>query len=309
MIVDKYAVVKIHQIVFNRLNRYGILKKEERLQWLTDILHVSKQFLNPPIVSVRPDGTYLCVAGEGRIIAAERAGMESILVHTIEGLSEEEAMAVLAEDNATQRVDVYPARANEAYFLWKAAAKRTRDLDYATRYVGATYIAPNTAWQGYVLPGWFIAHSKFMDQLMERGGPRRENLADIEFERQQLINMRQFALKLLASPLQPLSPEELLHPPHPDDLAIFDDLLSTFVYRELSELTATELQRALRRELREATLKRAEHLAQRGEAGAQAIRTLARRHYLSGRDRRSLERLAREAIRSGAGAQAQTVTA
>lgn len=258
--------IAIDQIDFNPYNVYGILKDPDFLGWLGRSFSGSQRYINPPIVCPKrgEPGRYLCIAGEGRIIAASKY-VDEIPCYVWEEMDAHRAMRVLAEDNATQAMRVPLARANEAYWLYRVILVDSQDHETAMEYVRVTYHSRQHVYEKLIVPGWLLAptHSRVITELMDRAGPRREHLQSIQREQAQLLLMKQIQMYALALPFWPVFYKDLLQAPPREEQAEFDALLRYCLDQELMGLEGPEFMRAIRDRLRKAMEGRAERLIER----------------------------------------------
>lgn len=257
------AKVRISDIEFNPLNVYGILKRKERIDWLKESWQLHRRFINHPIVCPKPGGKYLCITGEGRLIALEELGQKHAFCEIYRGLTHEEAMRILGEDNAVQRMDVPTARAIESYWVYRDVLKESQDPEYALEYAKNVYVGGSIFESYYIRPGWLLAHSRIVRGLMERAGPRRENLHEIEHERQPLIHAKLYMLEFIAKPFDPLLDYDYLAPPPDEDVDSFDKLLERLMrHPDVRRLRKPAFVAQFREPVAEAALSRAERLAE-----------------------------------------------
>jgi hypothetical protein len=219
--------IPLNTIEFNPKNVVGALKNREAIEWLKNSLKLCGRYINHPIVTSRPrQGKHLCVAGESRIIALRELGYSKYPCLILEGLSEEEAMAFLALDNALNRYSPPIARAIEAYWLYKDTAKKEQDYDEALRYTSNVYRSIQHVQSHYVLPGWLLAHSQIIQGFMEKIGPEREYIDQYITEQQRFIAVRLHMLGFIARPFLVIELKDYLYEPDPEDLEGFDRLLA-----------------------------------------------------------------------------------
>lgn len=285
--------VSLDRIFFNKLNFAAILKPSLKLRSLKANLRICGDYNNAPLIANHPEhpDRFLCVAGEARILAALEEGRKTLPCVVLGGLSEEEAMLILANDNLDHKLECIPARVNEAYWAFRNLAPRVKDVQATLRVVawGLLLETRSAARDRYIYPGWYFGHSKFMAELVELAGPRRENLELIAFEREQLMKMKLYVPSTFLKILAPPDLAACLHPPHEDDIEIFDQLLSNFIYRELGDATEPEFLERMRAELRKATLNRAESLVKRDEDGVVSrIRRMRKLPWLTPADKDAL---------------------
>lgn len=257
--------VPIDQIRFNPLNFYGIFKRSQRIDWLRDAYERRGRFINEPIVAIDSDSSYLCICGEGRIRSIEGT-TDKVYCLVLDGLSEEQSMAILAEDNATQVAEVRPARAIESYFLYLDVLRTSHSADHAIRYVSVTYANTQSVKHTQVIPGWLMAHSSYLWWLMERAGYDRHNLDDIALEREQFISMPVYALREIARPFWPVRDSELLSAPDERDVVNFDGLIQEYVENEMTSLSEDEFLKQCRNALANAVQERVDRLYERAVA-------------------------------------------
>lgn len=112
--------IPVNKAVYNPLNLRGMLRSPDQIKrTAASIREVG--LLHHPIVSLTPHG-WMIVAGEQRFQAMQflaregYAQFEQVFCKTLEGISEEIAMKILAEENFAHGTLVPAATANEVYW-------------------------------------------------------------------------------------------------------------------------------------------------------------------------------------------------
>jgi hypothetical protein len=257
--------IPLDKIEFNPKNVVGALKNREAIEWLKNSLQMCGRYINHPIVTPRPrQGKWLCVAGESRIMALRELKDERFEKYpciVLEGLNEEEAMAILALDNALNRYSPPIARAIEAYWLYRDTAKKTQNHEEALRYTSNVYRSAQHVQSHYVLPGWLLAHSHIIQGFMEKIGPEREYMDRYAVEQQRFIAVRLYMLGFIARPFLVIDPNNYLYEPDSEDLEGFDRLLSeTIEVAQDEDIKKEEFELKLYRSVMDEMMARARRL-------------------------------------------------
>lgn len=87
---------------------------DEKMQ---DLVESIKTYgvLNPAVARIREDGELELISGHRRKFACEKAGLETMPVRIIEGLSDDDATILMVQSNFCQREEISPSEKARAY--------------------------------------------------------------------------------------------------------------------------------------------------------------------------------------------------
>lgn len=223
--------VPVADIVFNRLNIRGMLRSPEQIERIAESVR-SVGLIHNPAISQTVLGP-LIVAGECRVLAHQwlvAQGYDQykmVLCKVFEGMNEEFAMKILAEENLSHGTKVPAATANEVYWHYRVDFAASKNHKLAVEKTQGIWGSRNYVFSALIVPGWLVYHCPTVQKLQQAMGPKREHITE-DWTQETSSNLRKMRLGWLyriAMPFRPLAPEELLAPPSEDALGMFELLL------------------------------------------------------------------------------------
>lgn len=232
--------IPVKTIIYNSLNLRGLFRSPDQIRRTARSIQ-EVGLLHHPVVSMTTGGP-LVVAGESRVLSYSYLAREGskeygkILCKVLEGISEELAMKILAEENFAHGTTVPAATANEIYWHYRVDHK-VKDHHSAMNKIKNSWSGSGPyAYNFFIVPGWLIYHSPTIQNLMRMVGPKREGLESSEIQ-QKIQLIRQVRLNwwhIIADALSPIDHAELLLAPSSGDSEKFDSLMS-LVFEILSD--------------------------------------------------------------------------
>lgn len=223
--------VPVSDIVFNRLNIRGILRSPEQIKRIAESVR-SVGLIHNPAISQTVLGP-LIVAGECRVLAHQwlvAQGYDQykmVLCKVFEGMNEEFAMKILAEENLSHGTKVPAATANEVYWHYRVDFAASKNHKLAVEKTQGIWGSRAYVFSALIVPGWLIYHCQTVQKLLQAMGPKREFITE-DWTQETSSHIRKLRLGWLyriAMPFRPLVPEELLSAPTEDALGMFELLL------------------------------------------------------------------------------------
>lgn len=253
--------VPVRDINFNRLNIRGILRSPEQIERIAESVR-SVGLIHNPAISQTVMGP-LIVAGECRVLAHQwlvAQGFDqykTVLCKVFEGINEEFAMKILAEENLSHGTKVPAATANEVYWHYRVDFAASKNHKLAVEKTQGIWGSRNYVFSALIVPGWLAYHCPTVQKLQQAMGPKREHITE-DWTQETSANLRKMRLGWLyriAMPFRPLAPEELLQPPPDDVLGMFEllleeafDMVKRGVRGKTAELALEELVLPIRKE-------------------------------------------------------------
>ncbi|GEM_PF-5909839 len=223
--------VPVMNIIFNRLNIRGILRSPEQIQRIAESIR-STTLIHHPVISQTVNGP-LIVAGECRTLAHQlllAQGYDQyklMYVKVCEGMDEELAMKILAEENLSHGTRVPAATANEVYWHYRFDYTTSKNHKLAVQKTQGIWGNRNYVFSALIVPGWLLYHCSTVQKLLQAMGPKREYITE-DWTQETSSNLRKMRLGWLyriAMPFRPMTPEELLKVPSSEALGMFELLL------------------------------------------------------------------------------------
>ncbi|MFH1612006.1 MAG: ParB N-terminal domain-containing protein [bacterium] len=234
--------ISVNLIVFNSLNLRGLFRSPDQIRRTANSIK-EVGLLHHPVVSMTVNGP-LVIAGESRVLAYQylaKKGLKqynAILCKVLEGISEEMAMKILAEENFCHGTTVPAATANELYWHYRVDFKSIQDHRSVMAKIQGIWEGNFYVYHALIVPGWLINHSPLVQGLMKIVGPKRDGLdrSDVQHTIQSIRRVRLNWWRMMADALSPVDYSELLSAPSQSDLQKFDNLIS-FSFEMLDDKT------------------------------------------------------------------------